>query len=164
MGNVCLLPYRERDGREGDSCTTGEENEPSAVTNDGVFVEAPEEELTDQTQKKERKAGSLYCSLKKCLLSKGIYYHGWPENIKYPVTGSNSEQGTVIVKYIITANGEVKDPVIVRSCLLHLINEALRVVSVMPRWNPWKGQGKAVSVYYILYLFALNTEAAHEKT
>ena len=73
------------------------------------------------------------------------------ENIKYPVeAASNGEQGTVIVKYIITANGEVKDPVIVRSISPSLDKEALRVVSVMPRWNPGKNKGKAVSVYYTM--------------
>lgn len=78
------------------------------------------------------------------------------ENIKYPVeAASNGEQGTVIVKYIITANGEVKDPVIVRSISPSLDKEALRVVSVMPRWNPGKNKERLFRCT-ILYLFALN--------
>lgn len=125
------------------------ENEPSAVTDDESFVESPEEEQTDQTQKKGKQV--VYTVSEEMPTFKGNLLSWLSENIKYPVeAASNGEQGTVIVKYIITANGEVKDPVIVRSISPSLDKEALRVVSVMPRWDPGKNKGKAVSVYYTI--------------
>ena len=72
-------------------------------------------------------------------------------SIKYPVLAQESgTQGRVIVSYIISPEGKITSPQIVRGVDPELDKEALRVVSAMPDWNPGKQRGKAVAVKYML--------------
>ena len=132
------------------------EAEVPAVENDEAATEASGEEQTDQKQKEgDRK---VYTVSEEMPSFNGSVNTWLVQNMKYPVDAArNKEQGTVIVKFIITAQGEVKDPVIVRSISPSLDKEALRVVSVMPKWNPGKNKGKFVDVYYCIPIrFKLN--------
>ena len=73
------------------------------------------------------------------------------ENLRYPEAAvSRKEQGRVIVRFIITAEGEVIQPAIVRSVSPSLDKEALRVVSKMPAWNPGRNGNKKVATKYTL--------------
>ena len=73
------------------------------------------------------------------------------QNMKYPVEAMNKkEQGKVIVQFIVSENGEVSEPKIIRSVSLALDKEACRVVLAMPKWNPGKLKGKPVAVRYML--------------
>ena len=80
------------------------------------------------------------------------------ENMKYPSEAvKNKEQGHVVVQFIISEEGEVMEPKIIRSVSPSLDKEALRVVSSMPKWNPGKANGKPVAVRYMLPVsFKLN--------
>ena len=72
-------------------------------------------------------------------------------NMKYPVEAMNKkEQGKVIVQFIVSENGEVLEPKIIRSVSPALDKEACRVVLAMPKWNPGKLKGKPVAVRYML--------------
>ncbi len=72
-------------------------------------------------------------------------------NMKYPVEAMNKkEQGKVIVQFIVSENGEVSEPKIIRSVSPALDKEACRVVLAMPKWNPGKLKGKPVAVRYML--------------
>lgn len=72
-------------------------------------------------------------------------------NMKYPVEAMNKkEQGKVIVQFIVSENGEVSEPKIIRSVSPTLDKEACRVVLAMPKWNPGKLKGKPVAVRYML--------------
>ena len=72
-------------------------------------------------------------------------------NMKYPVEAINKkEQGKVIVQFIVSENGEVSEPKIIRSVSPALDKEACRVVLAMPKWNPGKLKGKPVAVRYML--------------
>lgn len=72
-------------------------------------------------------------------------------NMKYPVEAMNKkEQGKVIVQFIVSGNGEVSDPKIIRSVSPALDKEACRIVLAMPKWNPGKLKGKPVAVRYML--------------
>ena len=132
------------------------EAEAPAVENEEAATEAFEEEQTDQKQKEG--ARKVYTVSEEMPSFNGSVNTWLVQNMKYPVDAArNKEQGTVIVKFIITAQGEVKDPVIVRSISPSLDKEALRVVSVMPKWNPGKNKGKFVDVYYCIPIrFKLN--------
>jgi TonB family protein len=71
------------------------------------------------------------------------------ENIKYPTAAQErGAQGRVIVKFVIDKNGNVVEPVIVRSVDPDLDKEALRVVRSMPRWKPGMQRNKIVRVKY----------------
>ena len=80
------------------------------------------------------------------------------KNLRYPKDEvSRKEQGRVVVRFIITAKGEVIQPEIVRSVTPSLDKEALRVVSKMPAWNPGRKGNKNVATKFMLPIsFALN--------
>ncbi len=82
------------------------------------------------------------------------------ENLRYPEAAvSRKEQGRVIVRFIITAEGEVIQPAIVRSVSPSLDKEALRVVSKMPAWNPGRNGNKNVAIQFTLpVIFSLGSK------
>lgn len=71
------------------------------------------------------------------------------ENVKYPVEAQKAGvQGKVIVQFVVEADGSITNPVVVRSIDPHLDGEAIRAVSLMPRWKPGKQKGQPVPVKY----------------
>ena len=71
------------------------------------------------------------------------------KNLKYPAEShKNGIQGRVIVSFVVTDEGEIKDPVVVKGVDPLLDAEALRVIKMMPKWKPGKQRGKAVYVYF----------------
>ena len=80
------------------------------------------------------------------------------KNIKYPtVAQENGVQGRVIVQFVVNRDGTIVDPVVMRGVDPYLDKEALRVISMMPKWKPGKQRGKAVRVRYTQpVLFRLN--------
>lgn len=66
------------------------------------------------------------------------------ENMKYPDELADScIQGRVVVSFVINEDGTVSDGKVVKSVHPLLDAEALRLVSIMPRWSPYKLNGKA---------------------
>ena len=73
------------------------------------------------------------------------------EHVIYPKEAMDAdEQGRVVVKFIIDAEGKVTDPVVMRGVSPSLDAEAIRVVGEMPRWEPGRANGEAVSTQYVL--------------
>lgn len=73
------------------------------------------------------------------------------KTLKYPEDAfKNNVQGRVIVRFIITKDGSIKNPEVVRSVYPSLDAEAIRVISQMPKWTPGKQRGKAVNVRYVI--------------
>lgn len=67
-------------------------------------------------------------------------------NIKYPENAAKKKiEGKVVVSFLVKGDDTVADPVILRSVDPELDAEALRVVSIMPRWTPFLWEGKVVS-------------------
>lgn len=73
-------------------------------------------------------------------------------SIIYPVEAQRKrEQGTVYLRFIIGVDGSVQSVQMFRSSgSILLDNEAIRVVSKMPKWTPGKKSGKNVPVSYTL--------------
>jgi len=72
-------------------------------------------------------------------------------HLKYPKDAQSANiEGRVIVKFVVDEQGKVIDPVVVRKANPSLDKEALRVVSLLPRFTPAKDNGKNVAVYYHL--------------
>ena len=70
-------------------------------------------------------------------------------NIKYPtISQVEGVQGKVIVQFVVNKDGSIVDPVVVRSVDPYLDKEALRVISMMPKWSPGMQRGKPVRVKY----------------
>ena len=86
-------------------------------------------------------------------------------NIKYPVLAQEAKiEGRVIVQFVVDRDGSVNDIKVVRSISPQLDAEAVRVIGLMPKWNPGKQRGKAVAVKYTMPIqFRLQELKAEEK-
>lgn len=73
------------------------------------------------------------------------------QNVRYPEEAFlANEQGRVIVKFIVEADGSISDAQVINSISPSLDQEALRVVKTMPKWTPAKVNGKAVASWFHL--------------
>ena len=71
------------------------------------------------------------------------------DNIKYPEAAKKANaQGSVIVTFTVTKDGNIENAKVVRSVHPALDAEALRVVNMMPKWTPGTQFGKTVDVKY----------------
>ncbi len=71
------------------------------------------------------------------------------ENLVYPQRAIEvGIYGRVVVGFVVEPDGRITNVEVVRSKALVLDEEAVRVVKMMPKWNPGKQQGKAVRVKY----------------
>jgi len=69
--------------------------------------------------------------------------------LKYPEDARNSGiQGQVMVDFVIDRDGNVTEVQVKTPFFESLDEEAIRVVSEMPKWKPGMQDGKAVRVYY----------------
>ena len=76
------------------------------------------------------------------------------DNINYPeISRENNSQGTVIIRFIVGADGSIQDVEVLQSSGdIYLDEEAVRVVEGMPEWTPGKYDGKPVRVLFTLPL------------
>lgn len=59
-------------------------------------------------------------------------------------------EGRVIVGFVVDASGKVRDATVKKGVSEGLDKEALRIISLLPDFNPGRQQGKAVNVMYVL--------------
>ncbi|MCB9034201.1 MAG: energy transducer TonB [Chitinophagales bacterium] len=73
-------------------------------------------------------------------------------NLNYPINDLlQRKEGTVYVKFYIDKEGKTNNPTVIKSNMSDdANNEALRIVNVMPNWNPGYNDNEVVSVYYTL--------------
>ena len=85
-------------------------------------------------------------------------------NIKYPEGAmKNNIQGKVFVTFIVRADGSISDVKIIRGIGGGCDEEAMRVVKMMPKWNPGEQKGKPVDVQFNLPIrFALDNHKKEE--
>ena len=68
-------------------------------------------------------------------------------NIKYPVDAKeNGIEGKVIVSFVVEIDGSISNTMVEKGVHPMLDQEALRVVKMMPKWNPGKKDGENVKV------------------
>ena len=77
--------------------------------------------------------------------------------LKYPAAASRGNiSGKVYVSFVVNTNGELTDVTVLKGIGFGCDEEAVRVVSQMPRWKPGKQSGRAVKVRFNLPItFAL---------
>lgn len=77
------------------------------------------------------------------------------ENLVYPEADKpNKINGYVVVKFMISSEGKIVSPEVVRSLSPTIDAEALRLVNIMPDWVPGYVSGQAVtSIYQLPILF-----------
>ncbi len=73
------------------------------------------------------------------------------ENIKYPQLAREMNiQGTVFVGFVVEPDGSISNVTLLRGIGAGCDEEALRVVSKMPRWKPGKQRNQPVRVRFTL--------------
>lgn len=103
---------------------------------------------------KDRPTGKVYTIVEQQpVFSKGTQeLMQWlTQNLKYPKQAQEEKiEGRVVVQFVVTPEGEVVMPRVLRGVHKTLDDEAIRVVKSMPRWEPGKIGGKPVSSYFTL--------------
>jgi protein TonB len=95
------------------------------------------ENVTDKVEKKK-------CADEKMLQ----FIYG---NIKYPaIARENGVEGMVVVKFVVEKDGSITAAEVVRDIGAGCGQEALRVVGMMPKWEPGKQRGRPVRVQFNL--------------
>ena len=73
------------------------------------------------------------------------------KNIRYPDSSAESgAEGRVVIEFIVRKDGSLTDARIVRHADKALEQEALRLISTMPRWKPGRNKGVPVDVLFTL--------------
>jgi TonB family protein len=75
------------------------------------------------------------------------------DNVKYPQEAQDKElEGTVFVDFVVTKEGNVREVAVTDATSEDVDqafrNEAIRVVTAMPKWLPGRQHGKAVDVKF----------------
>jgi len=73
------------------------------------------------------------------------------ENLEYPGDAINENKtGKVIVTFVVSNTGKVKNVKVQKSVFPSIDAEAIRVISSMPDWKPGSQNGKPVDIDYML--------------
>jgi len=82
------------------------------------------------------------------------------EKLSYPQDAlDNNISGTVIVEFVVKADGTIDKVTVIEKVHPSLDKEAIRVVKLMDKWNAGSSNGVAVSSYFQLPVeFSLNTK------
>jgi len=82
------------------------------------------------------------------------------KNLIYPPTAvEQGIEGRVVIRFIVSAEGNIQSPRIIRGVAPAFDEEALRIINLMPEWNPGKQNGKSVAVFYTVPIrFKLSEE------
>ena len=72
-------------------------------------------------------------------------------NMKYPASArKRGIEGSVFVGFIIDADGVIREASIIKGISVDCNDEALRVIKMMPKWNPGIQSGRPVRVKFVL--------------
>ena len=82
------------------------------------------------------------------------------DSLRYPsVSCEHRIEGRVVVQFVVDCEGNIVNPLVVRSVDPLLDREAIRLVKLMPKWIPGKQNGKPVSlIYCVPVIFKLHEE------
>lgn len=73
------------------------------------------------------------------------------ESMKYPEDAKSQKlEGRVVVNFVVEPDGSVNEVQVVKPVYASLDQEAVRVVSAMPRWIPGRQKGVAVRVKFTM--------------
>jgi protein TonB len=79
------------------------------------------------------------------------FYQWINKNLKYPASVRREEIiGKVFIKFIIEPTGSITNIEVVRGLDPDCDNEAIRLMSISPKWKPGRMAGRAVRQYYTL--------------
>jgi len=86
------------------------------------------------------------------------------KNIKYPEEAIGvTVDGIALVSFIVSSNGDIRRPKIVKEIGYGIDEEAIRVVLNMPKWEPARQNGKPVPMEYTLSIhFKIEKEGKND--
>ena len=92
--------------------------------------------------------------------------HFLQSNLRYPVTAKNAGiQGTVFVSFVVEPDGSISNINVLRGIGGGCDEEAVRVVGMMPKWEPGRQRGEAVRVQFNLPVrFVLEQDTAAKES
>lgn len=77
--------------------------------------------------------------------------HFFQKNIQYPASAKEAgAHGKVFLNFVVEKDGSLTDIKLLKGLGFGCDEEALRVMQLMPKWNPGKQSGEAVRVKYNL--------------
>ncbi len=115
--------------------TDGLDDKKPEVTKEDVNKQAKEEVFTFAEEMPSFPGGD------------GALYGFLAQNIQYPEIAKRAGvEGQVIVTFTVSKTGQISAPRVARGIGGGCDEEALRVVMMMPRWNPGKQNGQPVNV------------------
>ena len=77
-------------------------------------------------------------------------YEFFKTNLKYPESArEKGTEGVVVTSFVVDAEGNVKNPVVIKSSDALMDAEALRTINSMPKWKPGMEGGKNVAVQLV---------------
>ena len=87
------------------------------------------------------------------------------KNIQYPINAQkNHTQGRVTVQFVVNKDGSISEPKIIRGVDPDLDGEAIRVISLMPKWKPGMQKDQPVRVKYTVpVMFRLSDDGQKEE-
>lgn len=72
-------------------------------------------------------------------------------NIRYPARArENNVQGTAIVRFMINSDGTLSDIKVLRGLSEDIRQEVIRIISIMPPWEPGRHDGQPVKVAFTM--------------
>ena len=82
------------------------------------------------------------------------------DSLRYPsIACENRIEGRVVVQFVVDCEGNILNPLVVRSVDPLLDREAIRLVKLMPKWIPGRQNGKPVNVIGLVpVIFKLHEE------
>lgn len=136
-----------------DDCPTAKKKAKSKSCNSCEESDCEEPEYDSSSDMSSEDADKIYTIAEQMPSFKGNVNSWLSSHIQYPaVAAENGVQGRVIVKFVVTAEGYVRQAQVVRGVDSSLDREAVRVVNSMPAWNPGMNNGRYVNVWFSLPL------------
>lgn len=137
---------------EDDKVTTGDIKSTEGSLNDTIAPPPPPAASSSDDEEEEDKV--IYTKVEK----KAEFPGGKAEltkylkkNLSYPqIAIDNNIQGNVVVKFVVSRTGDIKDVKVTRGVDPSLDDEAIRVVKSMPKWTPAEQRNKPCNSYFTL--------------
>ncbi|MFZ4401250.1 MAG: energy transducer TonB [Bacteroidales bacterium] len=88
------------------------------------------------------------------------------KNLVYPKTARETGiEGTVFISFVVETDGSISHSKVIRGIGGGCDEEAIRVIKLMPKWEPGKQSGKNVRVQFNMpFKFTLSNDKVKEET
>ena len=147
---LLLLTISCRNKNDYKGKTTFDDKKIDFADTSRIGKKGPDNYLIDYTSKQDSGPVYMYCeSMPEFPGGETAFIDYLKRKIKYPQPAvSDKKEGRVVVKFIVRANGEIRDVQIIRTVRPDMDRECMRVISEMPEWKPGMISNKPVAVSY----------------